>query len=316
MKKPLVTIAVPTYNRANMFLKDVLDGALHQTYEHIEVLVSDNCSTDHTAELVQTYSDPRLKYIRQKENIGAFNNMQYLVEQAKGDYFLMHHDDDKIDRDFVQACMEAAGFRDDYGLIVTGSRVIDKDGVVLREKENLAGGLSFEDFVMFWFEKKIHLFLCSSLFGMNALREAGGFELKYNTYIDLAAQIKCASKGRADVQSVKASFREHPGSYTSATQLEEWCEDSLSLIDLACRLAPSKKKELLSKGMATSADRCYRYASEAPSKMDQLKGYWKVFSHFRYRQLPSLQYSNKLFPLSGYVLHPRTSLSILKSRIT
>ena len=57
---PLVSIAVPTYNRANSFLKESLASAINQTYQNIEVIVSDNCSTDNTELVVKSFNDSRL----------------------------------------------------------------------------------------------------------------------------------------------------------------------------------------------------------------------------------------------------------------
>jgi len=288
MSGPLVTIGIPTYNRAGQYLKKTLESALAQKYEHIEILVSDNCSTDHTPELLQSYTDPRLTYYRQKENLGQRGNMNFLIDKAAGDYFLMLHDDDMIDPDFVGTCMEAAGYTKGTGLILTGSRVIDKEGQTLRQKENFAGGLSTEEFILFWYRKKVHMFFCCSLFGTEALREAGGFQDKYHRYDDVAAEFKCAaSHGRIDVKAVKSSFREHPGSVTSGSDLAGWCASSLALLELACSLAPSKKNELKRIGGRTSAERLYRYAGEAESKAERLKGFWTVFRNFQYKQLPT-----------------------------
>lgn len=315
MNKPLVTIAIPTYNRANSYLEDALQRAFGQSYNNIEVLISDNCSTDRTPEIIESFTDPRMRYYRQDKNLGQIPNMNFLVEQAKGDYFLMYHDDDQIEKDFIETCIKAADYRKDVGLILTGSRVIDKDGNVLRAKENRAEGLSFDEFVLLWFNKGVHMYLCASLFNTEALRKANGFDEKYARYCDVAAEFLCAYyKGRVDVRECKANFREHPHSFTSASNLNSWCKSSFELVNLVCSLASSKTEEIRKVGMQTSADRVYRYASELDSKLDQMKGYWTVFREFGYRYLPSAQYCNKLLPLSGYVFHPYRTLSLLKSR--
>jgi len=295
MNKPLVTIAIPTYNRANNYLKQTLESALNQTYDNIEVLVSDNCSTDNTDELISSYSDPRLHYFKQDVNLGQRGNSNFLLNQAKGDYFLMFHDDDQIDYDFIETCMKAVNHKTGVGLILTGSRVIDKDGNVLRSKENLANGMPTEDLILFWYQKSVHMFLCCSLFGTQALREAGGFEEKYNKYDDVAAEFKCsASHGRVDVREPKANFREHPGSGTSSTDLSDWCKSSLALHDLALKLAPSKRKQLLNIGYRTSADRIYRYATESDSLTERITGCWTVFKSFKFSQPPQKKCISRL----------------------
>src|SRR4030042_2488708 len=125
---PLVTIAIPTYNRADGFLKEAIRSALNQTYSNIEIIVSDNCSVDNTTTVVKSFNDPRIRYFKHKENIGANNNFNFCVEQARGAYFLLLHDDDLIDDDFIDVCMKAAEYNTDIGLIRTGTRVIDSAG--------------------------------------------------------------------------------------------------------------------------------------------------------------------------------------------
>lgn len=48
---PKVTIVIPTYNRANKFLRSAIECALEQSWPHLEIIVADNCSTDNTAPL-------------------------------------------------------------------------------------------------------------------------------------------------------------------------------------------------------------------------------------------------------------------------
>jgi glycosyltransferase involved in cell wall biosynthesis len=286
MSKPLVTIAIPTFNRADKYLKETLECAINQTYENLEILVSDNCSTDHTPELIQSYTDPRLNYYRQKKNLGQRGNMNFLVEKASGDYFLMFHDDDQIDLDFIETCMKAVKYRTGVGLIVTGSSVIDAEGNVLRSKENHADGMKTEELILFWYRKKIQLFFCCSLFGTHALRKAGGFEDKYNRYDDVAAEFKCSSSdGRVDIKEPKAYFREHLGSGTTASDLKSWCDSALALLELSVELASENKDKIRTIGLKTSADRIYRYAKESDSIMNRWIGCWNVFKYFNHLNL-------------------------------
>ncbi|NIV34817.1 MAG: glycosyltransferase, partial [Anaerolineae bacterium] len=65
---PLVTVAIPTYNRADSYLRYALESAVNQTYGNVEVIVSDNCSTDGTEQVVRDFSAPCLRYFRHAEN--------------------------------------------------------------------------------------------------------------------------------------------------------------------------------------------------------------------------------------------------------
>ena len=105
---PLVTIAIPTYNRAASYLTVALRSALAQSYANLEVLVADNASTDSTPATLKGIADRRLRHIRHAVNIGANRNYTYCLSQARGEYFMLLHDDDAIDEDFIAVCMQAA----------------------------------------------------------------------------------------------------------------------------------------------------------------------------------------------------------------
>jgi glycosyltransferase involved in cell wall biosynthesis len=299
-------------------LQRTLECATKQTYDNIEILVSDNCSTDHTSEIVCSFSDPRIKYHRQKENLGAYGNWNFLLNEAKGDYFHMYHDDDRIDEDFIETCMKGADYRDDLALIMTGNRIIDQEGNVLSEKLNTTRGLPLEDLILSWYEGQVNIFFCSSLFNTKILREIGGFEHKYDHYIDVAAQIKCAASGkRVDIPDVKASFRHHQGSITSKSNahIDNWVKDSKTLLDLALSLAPAKSREIKKAGMKRSAMNVYLYGNEIESKIDRAKAFFKVYKEFGFKHLPPLKYANELIPFLGYLLHPYRAMSLLKWKV-
>ena len=92
---PLITIAIPTFNRAS-WLKDCVVSALSQSYRDIEVVISDNASTDETVRLLNELHDRRLRVIRQDRNIGLIPNFNACLAEAKGDYIVFLPDDDRV----------------------------------------------------------------------------------------------------------------------------------------------------------------------------------------------------------------------------
>ncbi|MFZ2198852.1 MAG: glycosyltransferase family 2 protein [Thermodesulfovibrionales bacterium] len=284
---PLVTIAIPTYNRANGYLKNAIGCALTQTYQNVEVVISDNCSSDNTEEVVKGFNDPRIRYFRQSFNIGANNNFNFCLEKAQGIYFLLLHDDDAIDADFIDICMRSANYRTDIGLIRTGTRVIDGEGKVIIERRNQIGGASTEDFFLGWFSGKTVLYLCSTLFNTTGLKALGGFGSKHNLFQDVFAEVQLVSRlGRADVQDVKASFRKHKGEMTFAAAVVSWCEDSLLLLDLMSELSSEKREQVRRSGMKFFARLNYMRAMAVRSPLRRFQAYFTVFKNFHYRYLP------------------------------
>ena len=283
MNYPLVTIGIPTYNRADRYLREAIKSALNQTYPNIEIIVSDNCSTDDTESLVKSFPNPHLQYIRHKKNIGANNNFNYCLQKARGDYFLLLHDDDLIDDDFISACIKAANRNYRVGIIRTGARNINSAGNVILERENIAGGLSLSDFFLGWFFDKTPMYLCSTLFSTKRLREIGGFKSKNNLYEDVIAMVILAAKyGRVDVREIKASFRNHPMQITNSAAIGGWCGDSLILLDTMCRLAPDNKKLLRRAGFNYLLKRNFMMATRIQTSLQRYLAYLVIFKTFNY----------------------------------
>ena len=283
--KPLVTIGIPTYNRADGYLKQTLGSAVNQTYENIEIIVSDNCSTDNTESVVKDFHDPRIRYFKQKDNIIANDNFNFCLKQAHGVYFLLLHDDDLIDNDFVETCVQAANYSSDISIIRTGMRRIDSDGKQLVEIPNRAVGLSTEDFFIEWFRGKTPMHLCMSLFNTSRLRQIGGFNSKYLLFQDVFAEITLAAKfGRVDIEDVKSSYRWHSQQLSvGVNKTKAWCKESFILLNTACNLVSKKKEQVRKEGKEMLFKHNYnKFAKRHKSRVNRLISYFIICENFGY----------------------------------
>jgi glycosyltransferase involved in cell wall biosynthesis len=226
-------------------------------------------------------------YFRQPENIGANENFNFCLKQASGDYFSLLHDDDLLDGDFVETCLQAVDHNRDLGIVRTGIRVIDAQGVVLREITNDVVGLPTDKFFRAWFAGRTTIYFCNTLFNTERLRGAGGFTSPRLVFQDAFAIVRLAAEsGRADVREVKASFRRHAGGRTFSTRIHDWCEDSLALLDLMCRFVADSSGSFRQEGYRFFRVLNYMRACEAPTPLSRLFGIVAVFKRFGYRQLP------------------------------
>jgi glycosyltransferase involved in cell wall biosynthesis len=100
-----LTVAIPTYNRLK-YLQELLPELLRQCkpYPEIEILVSDNGSTDGTAEYLKTL--PFIQVWTNTENVGAAANFVLCVEDAQGEYVWLFGDDDLIEKDGIDNVMD------------------------------------------------------------------------------------------------------------------------------------------------------------------------------------------------------------------
>lgn len=102
--KPQVSIGMPVYNGA-AYIREALDSLLAQTFKDFELIISDNASTDDTQAICEEYArrDPRIRYVRQGENKGVLANFQFVLDQAKGDYFMWAAADDRWNEYWVES---------------------------------------------------------------------------------------------------------------------------------------------------------------------------------------------------------------------
>jgi glycosyltransferase involved in cell wall biosynthesis len=287
MKVPLVTIGIPTYNRASGYLQQTLESALAQKYPSLEIVVSDNCSTDNTEAVVKSYTDPRLRYVRQQTPLVPNDHFNFCLAQAKGDYFLLLHDDDLIDHDFVETCLKTADYRSNVGIIRSGVRVIDANNVVIDESRNEVAGLSTGDFFLAWIDGKTSQYLCGTLFNTQAFQGIGGLRSRHNCFQDVMATFRVlARQGRVDVPAVKASTRQHGAKWTHVARVRQWCEDSVDLLELMCDLAPEKATAIRNSGERFFATINFSRASDIRSPVGRLAAYAMVYRFFRGRYWP------------------------------
>lgn len=102
MSQPLVSIGLPVHNGED-YLCQALDSLLDQQFDDFELIISDNASTDRTAEICERYArqDERIRYIRQDSNYGALYNFNRVLTLARGTYFMWAAYDDLWDRQFL-----------------------------------------------------------------------------------------------------------------------------------------------------------------------------------------------------------------------
>lgn len=103
---PLVTIGMPVFNDLP-FLRKAIDSLLAQTYGHFELIISDDGSTDGSAEVCEAYAkaDHRIWYFRQPDRLGISRNINFLIREARGEFFMVAADDDIWEPQFIEVLL-------------------------------------------------------------------------------------------------------------------------------------------------------------------------------------------------------------------
>ncbi len=120
--QPLVSVGVPTYNRPKG-LRRTLECITKQTYKNLEIIISDNCSTDSDVQrIIIEYkaNDNRIKYYQQTENNGVLFNFSFVLKKATGEYFMWAADDDEWDKTFIEKCLNGFKISEKIVLVASG----------------------------------------------------------------------------------------------------------------------------------------------------------------------------------------------------
>lgn len=94
LANPTVSAVIPTYNRAHLVGR-AIQSVLNQTYQDFEIIVVDDGSTDNTEEVVKSFNDPRIRYIRHDQNRGGSAARNTGIKMARGEYIAFQDSDDE-----------------------------------------------------------------------------------------------------------------------------------------------------------------------------------------------------------------------------
>ncbi len=131
-EQPLVSVIIPTYNQEK-YIKKTLESVLSQTFKSIEIIVVDDGSTDETAEIVNSFNEPRIIYIWQK-NKGPAAARNTGIKRAQGKYIAFLDADDLWLREKLERQINFMEKNSEIGLLGTGCYEINHKGEMMSKK--------------------------------------------------------------------------------------------------------------------------------------------------------------------------------------
>jgi len=214
--RPRLTIGVPVYN-GEKYLEAALGSIVAQDFDGLEIVVSDNSSTDRTEAICRRFAseDSRLRYVRHDQNRGGVWNVNYLVNVARGELFKWGYYDDVLFPGYVEACLDALP-QGDPSVVAVHTRVVvvGPEGNVIEGREDRKLGLDAPTA----HERLSSLYrrLANQLeFGIirtESLRRAGGIRPFIGSEMALLTRI--LAEGRAvQVDEPLLAVRRHPDQY-------------------------------------------------------------------------------------------------------
>ena len=141
----LVSIIMPAYNSAR-FIGESINSVLAQTYINWELLIVDDCSKDSTAEIVAAFSDPRIHYQRNVNNMGAAETRNQALKRAQGRYIAFLDSDDLWEPEKLEkqiAFMEKNG----YAFTFSDYRIMKENGTWTGKILHMPASLSYHQYL-------------------------------------------------------------------------------------------------------------------------------------------------------------------------
>jgi len=131
---PRVSVGMPVYNGAK-YMREAIDAILAQTFTDLELIISDNGSTDDTQKICAEYAarDSRVRVFRFPRNMGPATNYNKVIELARGEFFKFQAHDDLIAPTFLEKCVAVLDANPDVVNAYPRTKRIDADGKVFGE---------------------------------------------------------------------------------------------------------------------------------------------------------------------------------------
>ncbi len=136
MSEPLVSICVPTYNRASA-LREGLRSIQGQDYAPLEILISDNGSADETEAVCRqaALADSRIRYVRHPHNQGLYRNHNFCIDESHGEFICFFHDHDERSLRLVSEYVSFLSHHPEVGVVCSDWELISDAGECLGVRE-------------------------------------------------------------------------------------------------------------------------------------------------------------------------------------
>ena len=130
-REPLVSVIMPVYN-AEKYLAEAVSSILSQTWQRFELIIVDDASTDATCDVIRSFSDPRIRMLKNDQNIGIAQTTNRAIKCSSGEYLALMDDDDISLPHRLEAQVTWLENNPEIMILGTGSGLIDSEGKTIR----------------------------------------------------------------------------------------------------------------------------------------------------------------------------------------
>ncbi len=225
-KGPIATIAIPVYN-GQRFIAQAIESVLKQTRSDLILNIFDNCSTDKTAEIVNSFSDSRLRFFRNETNIGMLPNWQRALDSAQTPYCGVLFADDFYKEDFLQKTVAVMDGHPQVGIVSGGFEHYSEDQrLVFRGQRGRNGLISAGKYYQCLYEGRYIPPPSETLLRTQIVRQVGGYDVAGLNWIvdtDLYLRIAAAGYDAYFLKDIIACRRSWPGNSGGSLSTTSQC---------------------------------------------------------------------------------------------
>ena len=207
--QPLISFVMPAYKAE--WLAQAVDSILAQTYPAIELIVVNDCSPHNLDSVMAQYTDPRVRYYRNEQNIGGKHltrQWEHCLGFVRGEYLVMAADDDLYAPTFAEECMKLAMQHPSVDLIRTRVEEIHEVGALVGLESFYTKGLISQlEYIYAYRSGEVFICMGNFAFKTSVLREKGFVDFPRALGSDIATTIEMAANGVACVDQPLFAFR-------------------------------------------------------------------------------------------------------------
>ncbi|WP_303010810.1 glycosyltransferase family 2 protein [uncultured Bacteroides sp.] len=206
-----VSFVLPAYKAA--FLRQAIDSILAQSYTNFELIIVNDASPENLDEIVLSYSDERIRYYTNPENIGRKSlvaQWNRCIDLAEGEYLVLAADDDLYFPDFLRSCVDLAVKYPQVNLIRARVEQIDTDNAILGVDSLLPELTDRYEYFYYWVTGTSFTCIGNFMFKSSVLKEKRFIDYPYGYGSDTASCVMLSWNGVANTQEILFSFRISP----------------------------------------------------------------------------------------------------------
>lgn len=217
------SIGIPAFK--GRFLEECIDSILSQTFTDFELIIVNDCSPDDILGIVTKFNDSRIKYYENEINTGAENvidNWNKCLSFAKGHFFILMGDDDKIDSDYLNEFDKLIDRYPELDVFHCRIKIINENSEVIEISNCCPEFESTDNYILNCLEGRSEQFISDFVYRKSTLLSNGGFfKLPLAWCSDYtSAFIACGDKGIAYTSSPVFFYRKNKFNITSTSSLE------------------------------------------------------------------------------------------------